>query len=132
MKAIVAGVIPGCDELLSYIVSEAERAGWKILPSRRHLGRLLEAARREDDGSGWPALEAAALLYTFARDEYCLGEAKTLPCKLAFYQLQGSGLLIREEDVPALRDLQDDIAQGDAGFERARAWFLEHVVPESL
>jgi hypothetical protein len=132
MRAIVGDVIPGPDELLTYIVSEAERAGWKTLPSRRHLGRLLESARRQDDGSGWPAIEAAALLYTFARDEYCLGEAKTLPRKLAFYQLQGSGLLLREEDVPALRDLQDDIAQGDAGWGHARAWFLEHVVPEGL
>jgi hypothetical protein len=125
-------VIPGLQELLDRTDFDAERSGWTASPSVASIARCRTEALAADDGSGWPAIEAAALFYAFARNEWRLGNeaARKLPISMALYQMHGGGLMLRLDDLPGLQDLQDHVAEGSATWARVRAWFLEHAVPQ--
>ncbi|MCC6558525.1 MAG: hypothetical protein IT372_36785 [Polyangiaceae bacterium] len=106
---------------------DARGSNW---PSR---SVVLQCRRRAVDRatfSASPAEEVAALFFEFSHSDQLGYAGIGFPYWITIHQMAANGLHLRtEEDYRALRDLQDEIAEGDREWDSVMAWFEEMLVP---
>ena len=123
-------MIPGAQELLDSVDRIGVRFGWAIFPSRKTVLRCRAEALHLNDESGDPAVEAAALFFTFAFDEHRLGPHARglLPLAITLHHLHDHRLYLRPPDVALIGWLRHEVAEGSADWPYVRAWFVERTV----